>query len=271
MTAPPFLDPILFAHWKDLVRPALAAGIESFIVDWEWREKERRQRGADTEINRDTVEDLDRLASLGVPRRVCRLNRLGAWTGREVEEAVAAGATDLFLPMVESPEEADGLLARVAGRCRVGILVETVRGVEAASELAALPLSRVYVGLNDLAISRGAESLFEAVVDGTVEGLSRTFAGIPFGFGGLTVADGGRPVPCRLLMAEMVRLGCGFTFLRRSFRRDIAGRDMVHELARMRALWDELGGRTAPQVERDRAELAERVGSGWACPPVGTR
>ncbi len=260
LTPRPFLDPILFAHGPELVRTALAAGIASFIVDWEWRDKERRQRGADTEVNRDTVEDLRRLAGLGVPRRFCRLNRFGAWTSREVDDAVAAGATDLLLPMVEAPVEAESFLTLVAGRCRVGILVETVRGVEASAELAALPLDRVYVGLNDLAISRGSECLFEALADGTAEQVSRTFTGVPFGFGGLTVADGGRPVPCRLLMAEMVRLGCAFTFLRRSFRRDVAGRDMAHELARMRALWCELAGRSAAEVESDRSALAARVG-----------
>ncbi len=269
MTPRPFLDPILFAHGPELVRTALAAGIGSFIVDWEWRDKERRQRGADTEINRDTVEDLARLSALGAERRLCRINRLGPWTAREVDDALAAGATDLLLPMVEAPAEVEELLERCAGRCRTGILVETVRGVEAAAELAALPLDRVYVGLNDLAISRGSECLFEAVADGTVERLSHTFAGTRFGFGGLTVADGGRPLPSRLLMAEMVRLGCAFTFLRRSFRRDTAGRDMARELARMRSLWEDLAGRDEDEVERDRAALVARVETEVECPRAG--
>jgi hypothetical protein len=241
------------------VRAALDAGIRSFIVDWEWRDKEERQRGADTEINRDGPDALELLRRLGAPRRSCRLNRSGAWTAGEVETAIAAGATDLFLPMVQRPSEAADLLALAAGRCRAGVLVETAEGVAAAPELARLPLDQVYVGLNDLAISRGSSQIFLAVTDGTVAALRRAFAPRRFGFGGLTVVDGGAPVPCRLLLAEMVRLDCDFTFLRRSFRRDVRGRDMAAELTRIHALARQLRQRCPSEVEADQAALTAAV------------
>ena len=269
MTADPanttrsFLDPVLFAHDPPRVREALAAGITGFIVDWETRGKEERQRGAGTEINRDTPEDLARLERLGAPSRLCRVNRMGPWTAREIEAAIAAGATEILLPMVESPEEVEAFLERIGGRCGAGILVETHRAVERSRELAALPIGRVYVGLNDLAISRRSRSLFDAVVDGTVERLRERFAGTPFGFGGLTVADGGAPVPCRLLMAEMVRLKTDFTFLRRSFRRDVAGRDMAEALDGMARLWCSLAARRPDAVESDRAALRRAVAEHW--------
>jgi len=259
----PFLDPILFAHDRERVRSALAAGISGFIVDWETRGKEERQRGADTEINRDSPDDLARLERLGAPRRLCRVNRMGPWTAREVDEAFVAGATEILLPMVERPREAEGFLELVDGRCGAGILVETVGAVERCRELAALPLTRVYVGLNDLAISRGTHNLFAAVVDGTVERLREAFDDVEFGFGGLTVADGGEPIPCRLLMAEMVRLGTDFTFLRRSFKRDVAGRSVGEALLGMERLWSELAARTPPQVEHDRAAPGAAVATHW--------
>ncbi len=255
------LELVLFASDPALVSQALAAGIRSFIVDWEWRGKDLRQLGFDTEINRDTAEDLRRLAELGAPRRFCRLNRFGPWSGDEVEEAVSAGATDLLLPMVESPGEVASWLEMVGGRCASGILVETTAGVAAAARLATLPLAHVYVGLNDLAIDRRSASLFEAVVDGTVESLAARFTGRMFGFGGLTVVDRGAPIPCRLLLAEMARLGCGFTFLRRSFRRDIVGRDMPCEVASMRELWKRCRARSvdAQRAEHDRLVDAVRA------------
>ena len=51
------------------------------------------------------------------------------------------------------------------------------------------PLSRVYVGLNDLMIDRRGGSLFAPLVDGTVDHVARAVAGagIPFGVAGLTV------------------------------------------------------------------------------------
>lgn len=253
------LELVLFETRSKEAARALAAGIRSLIVDWEWREKEARQAGADTEINRDGPEDLERLRELGVPRRFCRLNRYGPWTREEVATARAAGATHLLLPMVERPGEVEVVLGWAGEgappHCRTGILVETRAGIEAAPELARLPLDRVYVGLNDLAISRGSASLFVAVADGTVAELARVFADHRFGFGGVTVVDGGAPVPCRLLLAEMAHLGCSFSFLRRSFKRDLAGRDAAEEVRRIRELWRRLAERSPDEVAADRAAL----------------
>ena len=237
----------------------MAAGIGAFIVDWEHRGKDRRQQGFDTEINRDTPEDLERMAGLDGARLVCRINAWGDHTPTEVETAVAAGATDLLLPMAKAPREVERYLAAVAGRCAAGILVETREAVTCAGELAQLPLAAVYVGLNDLAISRGSRTIFDAVIDGTVERLRETFAATSFGFGGLTCVDRGEPIPCRLLLAEMVRVGADFSFLRRSFRRDIANRDWAEEVRRLRQEEIRLAGRPPAEVARDRADLAEAV------------
>lgn len=252
---------ILFATEASLVSRALEARITTLIVDWEWRGKEERQNDWDTEINRDTVDDLRRLAELDVPSRLCRLNRHGPWTPGEVEDAVSAGATQLLLPMVDSSAEVESLLDLVDGRCEVGILVETESGVRKAKRLAQLPLASVYVGLNDLAICRGSISIFEAVADGTVEDLRRAFANTPFGFGGVTVVDGGEPIPFRLLFGEMARLNCSFSFLRRSFKRDVADRDMAQEVGRIRSLWSELRGRSPGEVASDTKRLYEMIRS----------
>ncbi len=125
------------------------------------------------------------------------------------------------------------MIGHVNGRCGVGMLLETCEAVVGAADFARLPLSRVYVGLNDLAIARRSANIFEAVADGTVDRLRPLFT-VPFGFGGLTLPDAGHPIPCRLLMAEMTRLECTFSFLRRSFRRDTQGRPLADALAAMR-------------------------------------
>ena len=120
--------------------------------------------------------------------------------------------------------------------------------------LGRLPLSRVYVGLNDLMIDRGGSSIFTAVLDGTVARVRSAFS-VPFGFAGLTVVDGGFPVPCRLLIAEMARLGGSFTFLRRSFHRDIRGRAIGEDVPRILQALSSAAHRSAATVERDREEL----------------
>ncbi len=250
---------ILFSVDPVFVRSSVAAGVTSVIVDWEHEAKAARQRGADTEINRHTVDDLRTVRAATDARVLCRINN-GPRTAAEVAAAIGGGADEILLPMVRTPEQAQEVLRLAAGRCGVGILLETTAALAAAPELARLPLSRVYVGLNDLAIERGTRSIFEPLVDGSLERLRPLFA-MPFGFGGLTLVDRGAPIPCRLLIAEMARLRCSFSFLRRSFHRDLAGRELDVEVPRLRAALDAAALRRPEAVARDRAELERAVGA----------
>jgi hypothetical protein len=245
------MDLFLFTTDLDQARESFEGGISGFVVDWELRGKHRRQRGWDTEINRDTPEDLERLRSLDSARRICRINGFGDTTPDEVETAIEKGATDLLLPMVKEPSEVDAYLRLVDGRVRAGILVETREACDCAREIATLPIDLVYLGLNDLAISRGTPSLFAPLADGLAYELRGLFEKVPFGMGGLTVVDGGRPLPSLVLMSELSRHRCDFTFLRRSYRRDIEGRHPGEEVARIESAWKALETRDADTVRTD--------------------
>jgi hypothetical protein len=221
----------------------VAAGAAGIVVDWERRDKERRQRGEGTQINADTAEDLARMRAATPGRLLCRINGYGPWTAGEVDRAIAGGADEILLPMVRTAEEVDRTLEAVAGRCGLGILIETQDAVDRAAQLARRPLSRIYVGLNDLRIDRRSDQLFRPLLDGTVDAV-RAEVAQPFGVGGLTLPGGGFPVPGDLLAAELVRLDVDFTFLRRSFTADMAGRDPFVEVPRLLAALD--GHRRAP-------------------------
>jgi hypothetical protein len=236
----------------------VAAGGAGIVVDWERRGKHRRQLGEGTQINSDTPADLSRVRAATDGRLLCRINGFGPWTPAEVDDAVARGADELLLPMVRTAEEVDRTLDLVAGRCGLGILVETQDGVARAAELARRPLSRVYVGLNDLRIDRGAQGLFTPLVDGTVDAVRSVVPGV-FGVGGLTLPEGGAPVPAWLLAAELVRLGADFTFLRRSFTADMAGRDPFVEVPRLLAVLTGLATATAVEVAERRAAFVAAV------------
>ena len=228
----------------------VAAGATGVVVDWERRGKARRQAGEGTQINTDTAVDLARMRAATDGRVLCRINAWGPWTPLEVDEAVARGADEILLPMVRTPEQVDRTLDAVAGRAGLGILVETQDAVRRAAELARRPLSRVYVGLNDLRIDRRSDNLFTPLVDGTVDAVRAEVAG-RFGVAGLTLPGGGAPVPSTLLAAELVRLGADFTFLRRAFTADMAGRDPEVEVPRLLASLRAL--RTSPaEVAADR-------------------
>ena len=228
-------------------------GVDTLVIDWETFGKRERQVGADTEINQEDAEDVERAVATGA-RVACRLNRFGPWTRSELDLAVGSGAGEVLLPMVTSPEEVTPVLDWAAGRAAVGILVETPEAIRCREALGALPISRVYVGLNDLSIIRGHRNIFVPLLDGTVEQLRNSFE-VPFGFGGLTLPGRGAPVPCHLLMGEMVRLGCQFSFLRRSFRRDTGGTDIRRHVDDIHAAWQDMAARSAEEVRADHEEL----------------
>jgi len=252
----------LFSTDPTTVTASVAAGVSGVVVDWERVGKRHRQAGADTQIGEDTVDDLCRVRGCTSSRILCRIDNNVHLLDEQIEEAVAAGANEILLPMVRSADQVEAVLARSGERCGVGILIETEAVLGELDDIATLPLSRAYVGLNDLAIDRGSTNIFEPLVDGTVDQVRRHLA-VPFGLAGLTVADAGTPIPCRLLVGELIRLGCTFSFLRRSYHADIRGRDHSQEIPRLHEALDAATRRTAAEVAEDRNALVDAIDD-WA-------
>lgn len=256
----------LFSTDAPTVRQAAAAGVEMIVVDWESRGKQARQAGANTEINSDTPEDLRRVRAATTATIVCRINQSGDWTAEEVGVALECGADEVLLPMVRTAAEVESLLRIVDGRCKVGILVETTGAAACAADLGKLPLSRVYFGLHDFAIDSASTNIFLPAIDGTIEKTREHFT-VPFGFGGLTLPGHGSPIPSTLLLGEMIRLDCSFSFLRRSFHRDVAATTIADGVAQIRRAIRDAEERSAAAIARDRAALEGFV-SAWPEVPV---
>lgn len=250
-------DFVLFEHNPARVETAVAAGIRSFMVDCEWKGKKERQTGADTEISPTNIENIREVTAIPYAKAYCRINRAGSWTASEVECALQNGAARIFLPMVESPEEVEAFLRYIDGKAEAAILVETQKALKYLDELAQLPLDAVYIGLNDLAISRGARSIFASIADGTVEKICEAFYSVQHGFGGVTVLDEGCPVPCKMFMQEMARLNCSFSFLRRSFHKNIDGLNMEKEIQKLHSFWAVLCARTQHEINSDHCSLID--------------
>jgi hypothetical protein len=256
----------LIAFTTDPVRAknVLAAGAAAVLVDWENQGKYQRQAGADTQINTDTWEDLVRLRRAVSGPVICRLNGFHPGTQDELESAIVGGADEILLPMVRHSADVERVLEWANGRCHVGILIETMAAVAQAEQLGRLPLRRVYVGLNDLAIDRGSSDIFTSVADGTLDAM-RPHILVPFGFGGLTLPDRGYPIPSPLLLGEIVRLRSSFTFLRRSFWRDTAGQALDEAVARMLSAVRNAEARTSEQIAHDRSCFADAIAkSRWS-------
>ena len=249
------LELFLFEHDVINARHAVNFGIQHFLVDWEHKGKASRQTGFDTEIRPGTTADLDALSSLKGSSPWCRINHYGEHSSTEVEEAVMAGAEGIFLPMVKTVSEVEQFLSHVDGRCKTGILLETTEAYGIAEELATLPFERVYLGLNDFAISRGGGSIFCAIRDGSVEKMRDIFSSKVFGFGGVTAIDAGAPIPATYLLQEMSRLNCHFSFMRRSFRRDSKGKDVSQLLNSIQAYWKQCNERSLSSIQDDHKKL----------------
>lgn len=249
----PQLELMLFETSSVGAREAVRHGVAAFLVDWEQAGKYERQQNFDTEVNGHGVEELRAVSGVAGTSVWCRIN--GAGCPCEIEAALEAGARGIFLPMVRCAADVERVVRVVDGRSEIGILVETVEGLRCVRDLAVLPLNRVYFGLNDFAISRGGGNIFRAVLDGSVERAREAFADIPFGFGGITAVDAGSPLPCARLIEEMARLRCAFSFLRRSFRRDVArlGQDVL--IRGVQAYWNRCLDRTPGEVAADRLVL----------------
>jgi citrate lyase beta subunit len=262
------LQLLLFSTDSDQVRAAADGGIAGVVVDWERIGKEGRQRSADTQISHDTVEDLVRVRAATSLPVICRVDSCPSALDRQIGEALTEGADEILLPMVRSVREVERILDRVGSRAGVGILIETVEAVALAAPLGQLPLARVYVGLNDLAIARGAASIFAAILDGTVERVRRQVT-IPFGFGGLTLPNRGAPVPCRLLLGEMARLACDFSFLRRAFRRDAQGVGPAEAAREIARAFRQAQRRNVVEVQRDHVMLEAAILASLSREPLG--
>jgi hypothetical protein len=253
------LDIVLFEQDPALAQAYVDAGVTHFIVDTESKGKHERQQGFDTEIAPVSLRSVGPLSRIPGAFVSCRINGFCDTTREEIEIAASEGVHRIFLPMASSVEQVQAFIDLVDGRCETAILIETQQATTIAADLARLPLDAVYIGLNDLSISRGSHFIFSAVRDETVRRMREAFAGRQFGFAGVTALGRGFPIPCRMLLAEMVALDCTFTFARRSFRKHMAGRDVAQGVARIQAYWQMLMDRDPDRIERDRTRLANLI------------
>jgi len=229
------------------------------LVDWENRGKTNRQSGFDTEINQHTEQDLVNVRNWTSQSVVCRVDRLqGVEQLRQLDICMDVGADEVLLPMVRTVEEVETVLEHVQRKSNmsVGILVETNDAIAILPDLNKLPLSRVFLGLNDLAIDSGYANIFMPLhtraIDGMLEKIDKKV-----GFGGLTLPERGNPLPCRLLMASMIHLGCDFSFLRRSFMADTKCGERAEAVIQIRQAMSKLYELHPSEVEQLHNELVK--------------
>ncbi len=212
---------LFYKSLRDTIPVLEASSIDTVIIDWEHIGKHHRQLDYDTEINHQDVNDLRALRERYSGTIVCRINGFPHFSADEIRLAIDNGADIILLPMVKGPDHMEQALAVINNHAKLAIMIETQEAVNRLDELMALSPYFSYFGLNDYAISAGHPHLFTALAQDVIEKVAQRLSNLSFGFGGLTHPALGEPIPSYLLLAEMLRLQCDFTFLRRSFYRDL--------------------------------------------------
>lgn len=249
----------LFTTQLDLAKQAEKVGIDSIIVDWENKGKLERQAEYDTEINDHNAQHLEELTNnLKIPITV-RVNSLGKYTIEEINLALDKGAKIIMLPMAKTPQEVEKFVNLVDNRAKTIIQLETQSLVSQCADLTDIPWDYAYIGLNDLMISRSQNWLWQPLADKTVEQIFTILKNRQVGFGGVTVIGGGYPLPFIELLQEMARLGCGLTVVRRSFKKDVVGRNLEAEIQAIRTVWKASCLRDSIALERDHNKFCERL------------
>ena len=236
-----------------------ASGYSSFIVDLETYGKDLRQLGYGTEVNYNTTDDIRRLRAAGIQKVWTRLNSFNSQSKAEIEEVIRSGASSIILPMIRTKEEVDTCLRYIDGRAELCVMIETPEAVELAEKLNRMPISSAYFGLNDYSIANGKRNIFLPVADGVVARVRNDLKSKRFGFGGLTHPGSGSPIPSLQLLQELERIDCSFTFLRRSFKRDLEVYQPYEILQRIREEWHAARQRTPDQRRQHHSDLVRQI------------
>lgn len=250
---------MFFTGEPELARQAAAAGIERVVVDLEIRGKRERQAGFDTEIAIGNIAIIAAMRRAGSPPLVCRVNGPHPGSAVEIATVLDAGVEWLCFPMLRTVAELRELLTFTGGRARTMAMLETRAALENLPEMLACPVDEFYIGLNDLAIECGHRFAFQFLADPLLAHAARLLAEKPWGVGGMTVLDGGKPLPAAMLLDEYARLGCTRVILRRAFRRDIAGRDWQTEIGALRARYHAARAYPAAVAEAAHARLLAQI------------
>lgn len=209
---------------------AQESGIDRVFYDLEYINKNERQRGRDTVISNNRIDDIPAVRKvLNKSKLLVRTNPIHAYSADEVEKAINYGADILMLPMVLDQHDVATFIKLVNGRARVCIMVETAQALARIDKILEEPgVDEIFIGLNDLHISLGLTFMFEVLSGGLVEYIAQKCKqrGIPFGFGGIARIGEGM-LPSDYILGEHVRLGSSSVILSRAFKGETGGSSMT--------------------------------------------
>lgn len=101
---------LLFSTDPVFIQKAVAGGVAGIVVDWEVAGKAKHQWGFDTEINADTLKDLQRVRAATDARVICRVNAYHPGTPAKWRTPSGVGRTRCSFPWCAPPPRWSGSL-----------------------------------------------------------------------------------------------------------------------------------------------------------------
>ncbi len=197
--------------------------LERIMIDLEYIGKKERQTGKDLFHSEHKIKDVFKIKSiLRETLLMVRVNSIHSDTPSEIDEVISSGANVVMLPFFKTLEEVDFFIKCINKRAKVSLLIETKESVDLLDQLVSYnSIDEYHIGLNDLSISLGNETIFDVILDGTIEQCTSILrsSNKPYGFGGVgSLTNRLLTIDPLLCLSEQVRLGCSIGWLGRSFR-----------------------------------------------------
>lgn len=249
-------DPIFAKKAED-------CGVDRIFLDLEYINKADRQKGRNTFITQNTVNDVLPLRNaLKKAELLVRVNPINPLSKDEIDAVCDAGADLIMLPMVYDADDVKTFVRLVNGRAKTVPMIETTQAMSRIDDILAVDgVDELYIGLNDLHIGLGLTFMFEVLSGGLVDYMAEKIKakGIPFGFGGMgKIGEGMLPADC--ILAEHYRLGSSSVILSRTFRNEVDAEgkpqlDLAKEIAKIRAKEQEFSGWNKKQFMQNNEQV----------------
>ncbi|MFJ7934419.1 aldolase/citrate lyase family protein [Sporosarcina sp. NPDC096371] len=239
------------------------AGVDRIFFDLEIINKRERQRGRNTVISENSIEDVSKIKKvLNKSELLVRVNPMHTNSFYEINKVISDGADIIMLPMVLDVEDVIEFVRFVDGRAKTILLLETSQSLARLEDILEVKgIDEIFIGLNDLHISLGLDFMFEVLSGGTVDymtGLSKVKK-IPFGFGGIARIGEG-DLPSELIIGEHYRLSSSSVILSRTFKNKIDNKvTLKEEIDRIRKVESDLAGWTLEEFTQNQKEVKQKV------------
>lgn len=248
-------------------KKAESCGVDRIFLDLEYINKADRQKGRNTFITQNTIEDVLPMRNvLTSAKLLVRVNPINPLSKKEIDEVCDAGADLIMLPMAYDAEDVKTFVSLVNGRAKTVPMIETAQAMARIDDILEVDgVDELYIGLNDLHIGLGLSFMFEVLSGGLVEYMANKIKakGIPFGFGGMGKIGEGM-LPADYILAEHFRLGSSSVILSRTFRNEVDAEDkpqldLQKEIAKIRCKEDEYSKWTNSEFVRNKEIVRNTV------------